>query len=222
MLRLSEVTPSQALETLALDRANPLCSIVRVLSNYRGSNFLMVTHLVFSYWRRLSRQNADKIDDSGSTVSQWKRLEEVVKEIANEEKRASEKKKRAVERSRKGKGAGANQPSILSKLKPVAKSRKQSEMPVNSPSSVGEEHGDGVCSGDRDCDEGLSSEKEQHGDGHHSVVGVAEVQNQDVGKSSEDVCGTEKCEVSVAWLNSQYMNMTGENRCPDVVMRLGR
>ena len=150
----------------------------------------------------------------------WKRLEEIDKEIANEEKRASEKKKRAVERARKVKGAGANQPSILSKLKPVAKSSNQSEMPVNSPSSVGEEHGDGVCSGDSEHDGGLSGERQQHSDDLHSVVGVAEVQNLDVGKSSEDVCGTGKSEVSVAQLSSQYMNITGENRCPDVVMRL--
>jgi hypothetical protein len=45
---------SQALETLALDRTSPLCPTVQLLSDYRGSNFLMVTQpRVFSYWRQL-------------------------------------------------------------------------------------------------------------------------------------------------------------------------
>jgi hypothetical protein len=61
---------SQALATLALDRTSPLCPTVRLLSNYRGSNFLMVTHpRVLSYWCLLSRRNAEKIHDSESTVS---------------------------------------------------------------------------------------------------------------------------------------------------------
>jgi hypothetical protein len=85
---------------------------------------------------------------------------------------------------------------------------------------VGEEYGDGVRSEDREQDEGLSSEREQHGDGLHSMVGVAEVQSQEVCKSSVDMCGTEKCEVSVSQLSSQFMSVGGEERCPDVEMRL--
>ena len=144
---------------------------------------------------------------SKKELYQWKRLEEIDKEIANEEKKAAEKKQRAVARARKGKGAGANQPSILSKLKPATKSSKKSETPVTSPSRVGEEHGDGVHS--REQDEGLSSKREQHGEGLHSTGRVAEVQSQDVCESNEDVCVPEIYEVSVAQLSSQNMNVSG-------------
>ena len=54
----------------------------------------------------------------------WKILDDVDKEMAKEEKKAEEKKKRAVERDKRSKGAGADHPSILSKIKPVAKSSK--------------------------------------------------------------------------------------------------
>ena len=56
---------SQALETLALDRTSPLCPTVRLLSGYRGSNFLMVTQprvlfegpVIMPGRRQSSRQN---------------------------------------------------------------------------------------------------------------------------------------------------------------------
>ena len=137
-----------------------------------------------------------------------------------------------MERARKGKGAGANQPSILTKLKPVEEGNKQNEKPVTSPSSVGELHDDGVRSGDREQDGSLSREGEQHGDGLRSV-GVAEVPTQDMSEvsidkvgpkklktgSAQDMsedsilsrdkggCGTEKCAVSDAQLSSQCMSV---------------
>ena len=69
----------------------------------------------------------------------WKRLEEIDKEVANEEKRAEVKRERAVERARLRKGAGANQPSILKQFKQVAS---------NKPSRV---HGQGARRGEEMC-----------------------------------------------------------------------
>ena len=51
-------------------------------------------------------------------------------------------------------------------------------------------------------------------------MGAAEIPTQDVCEAIEDVCGTEKCGVSVAQLSSPCMNLAGETRCPNVVMRL--
>ena len=62
---------------------------------------------------------------SKNELYQWKRLEEIDKEIAKEERKVTEKKQRAVNRARRSKGAGADQPSIFAKFKPSVKSRKE-------------------------------------------------------------------------------------------------
>ena len=62
-------------------------------------------------------KKARKVKPSWKEQYLWKRLEESDKQMAN-----GEKKKRAVERARMRKGAGANQPSILTNFKQVARS----------------------------------------------------------------------------------------------------
>ena len=47
----------------------------------------------------------------------WKRLEEIDREMANEERRAELKREKAVERARVRKGAGSNQPSLLTQFR---------------------------------------------------------------------------------------------------------
>ena len=64
----------------------------------------------------------------------WKRLEEVDREMANEEKRAELKRERAVERARVRKGAGVNQPSILTQFRKLAGS--SNTRASNRPSKV--------------------------------------------------------------------------------------
>ena len=71
---------------------------------------------------KLNPTAARKQKPSKKELYLWRRLDEVDKEIANEEKRAVEKKRRGVERARHRKGAGVNQPSILSKFNKVASS----------------------------------------------------------------------------------------------------
>ena len=68
-------------------------------------------------------------------------------EVAKEQRKTDDKKKRAVERARKIKGAGANQPSILNKLKPVVTRRMKNETRLGdqhgySPRSGGEKPGE--------------------------------------------------------------------------------
>ena len=50
----------------------------------------------------------------------FKRLEEIDREMANEERKAKMKRDRAVERARMRKGAGSNQPSILNQFRKMA------------------------------------------------------------------------------------------------------
>ena len=71
---------------------------------------------------KLNPTVATKQKPSKKELYLWRRLDEVDKEIADEEKRAVEKKRRGVERARHRKGAGVNQPSILSKFNKVASS----------------------------------------------------------------------------------------------------
>ena len=119
----------------------------------------------------------------------WKKLDEVDREVTNEERRATEKKKRAVDKARQRKGAGASQPSILSKFRTVAKSSKES--------AEGEQR-EGDHSSQGEQDECFSREEEQRDHGLCSIGG-----------------GLESSKVSVAQLSSQD-SMHGETVCSEV------